>query len=283
MRSTLSLTWTLMRGQRLRYGMAILSLVIASSFLYLVPLVPQVVLDGVLADDPADVSGPAAGVLALLGGADALSRNLWWAGAAVVGLTLLAGVFTYFRERWSAEAAEAIARKLRDRLYDQLQHLPVTFHDDQETGDLVQRCTSDVETFRLFLANQVVEIGRASIMMILPIPLMLMLDVRMTLVSLVTVPPIVVGSYLFFVRVRRRFRDADEAEGRLTSRLQENLTGIRVVRAFARQDFEKSRFAEVNAEYRDLDRRLYDLMAIYWSGSDLVCMGQKALVVAVDG
>lgn len=267
----------------MRYGAAIGALVVASGFLYLVPLVPQIAIDGVITNDPERASSFVTRAVELGGGREFLRTHLWIAAVVAIVLTAIAGSFTYLRGRWSAQASEAIALKVRDRLYDRLQHLPVWYFDTAKTGDLVQRCTSDVETLRQFLASQVVEIGRASFMMLLPIPLMLALDARMTLVSVVTIPPLVLFSFLFFRRVRARFKLADESEGRLTATIQENLTGIRVVRAFARQDFEKEKFAERNGEYRDLDLRLYRIMAWYWSASDLLCMGQKALVIAVGG
>lgn len=275
--------WRLMGGQRARYGGAIAALVAASCFMYLVPLVPQIVIDGVLTQDPSKTSGLVRRAVALAGGPETIAENLWVAAAIVLVLTGVAGTFTYLRGRLAAEASQRIARDVRDRLYDQLQHLPVAFHDTQRTGDLVQRCTSDVETLRLFLANQVVEIGRAILMMAVPIPLMLALDVRLTLVSVAVVPPIILFSALFFRRVQRQFTLVDEAEGTMTATLQENLTGIRVVRAFARQEFEKEKFSSAIGTFRGLSFRMYELMAWYWSLSDLLCMGQKALLVGVGG
>ncbi len=283
MKRKYQMIWSHMEGQRLRYGAAVAALVLGSCFMYLVPLVPQVVLDGVLSAQPEKASGFVRTAMELAGGREALRQHLWIAGLCVLLLTAVAGLFTWLRGRWSAVASEEIARKVRDRLCDHLQHLPCAYHDRAETGDLVQRCTSDVETLRQFLAAQVVEIGRAVLMMLVPIPLMLALDVRMTLISVAFVPPIVVFSFIFFRRVQASFKLVDEAEGHLTSRLQENLTGIRVVRAFARQEYEKERFGEKNRTYRDLDYRLYKLLAWYWSLSDLLCMGQFALVVAAGG
>jgi len=217
------------------------------------------------------------------GGRDFLRGHLWIAAIYAIVLTLLAGIFTYLRGRWSALATENCTLRLRDRLYDQLQHLPCSFYDTAATGDLVQRCTSDVETVRQFLANQIVEIGRAGLMLLVPLPLMFALDARMTNVSLILMPPIVALSALFFRRVRHRFEEVDKAEGRLTSALQENLTGIRVVRAFSRQAFEIQKFDAVNRLFRDLDNRLYQLVSIFWSVSDFLCMGQIAVVVFAGG
>jgi ATP-binding cassette subfamily B protein len=256
--SKYQLIWQLVRVERRRYGGAVLSLVLASCFLYLVPLVPSAVLDGRF-------------------------TNLWLAAVLMSGFTALAGFFTYLRGRLSSVAAENVILRLRDQLYDQLQHLPCSYFDTAPTGDLVQRCTSDVETMRQFLVSQVVEIGRAVLMLIIPLPLMLAIDWRMTAMSVIMIPPIVAFSMIFFRRVRSSFEKVDQAEGRLTSTLQENLTGIRVVRAFARQQFEIEKFGTRNSEHRDLDNNLYRLLAVFWSASDVLCIGQMGIVVIAGG
>jgi len=256
--SKYQLIWQLVRVERRRYGGAVLSLVLASCFLYLVPLVPSAVLDGRF-------------------------RNLWLAAVLMSGFTALAGFFTYLRGRLSSVAAENVILRLRDQLYDQLQHLPCSYFDTAPTGDLIQRCTSDVETMRQFLVSQVVEIGRAVLMLIIPLPLMLAIDWRMTAMSVILIPPIVAFSMIFFRRVRSSFEKVDQAEGRLTSTLQENLTGIRVVRAFARQQFEIEKFGARNSEHRDLDNNLYRLLAVFWSASDVLCIGQMGIVVIAGG
>ncbi len=283
MTSKYRLIWQLSEGERLRYGAAIAALVVASCFLYLVPLVSSIVLDGVLVGDPGAAPPFVLRAVEAVGGAEFLGANLWIAAATIVLLTALAGFFTYLRGRWSAEASERITRRVRERLYDQLQHLPCSFHDRAKTGDLIQRCTSDVDTLRGFLVSQVVEIGRASMMLVIPLPLMFAIDARMAGVSLVLILPIVGFSVTFFRRVRTRFLAVDEAEGRMSSTLQENLTGIRVVRAFVRQDYEIEKFAASNSEHRDLNYGLYRLMAGFWSASDVLCMAQIAIVVLAGG
>ncbi len=272
--------WKLMAGERLRYATAIGALVVASCFLYLAPLVVGVVLDGVLVIDPeAEPSALVGGAVAALGGAEFIADHLWYPALIVIGLTGVAGLFTYLRSRWSAQASERIARNVRNRLYGHLQHLSCSYFDAAQTGDLVQRCTSDVETLRVFLSTQVVEIGRAVAMLVIPIPLMLAIDVRMTIVGLLLIGPIVGFSLIYFRKVRHSFRQVDEAEGRMTTTVQENLTGIRVVRAFARQDFEREKFEQGNRAHRDLDYDLYCIAARFWSYSDLICFTQMGLVL----
>jgi len=268
-----------MKGQRIRYGGAIAALVVASCFLYLIPLVPQIVIDGVISDENTDTSKFVQWAVNTLGGRSFLIHNLWLPCIIIAGLSALAGCFTYLRGRWSARASESIVRRVRDRVYDHLQHLPCKYFDTAKTGDLIQRCTSDVETLRLFLSTQVVEIGRALIMMLVPIPLMLAIDVRMTMISVVILPVVVVFSLIFFLKVKSAFKETDEAEGKMTTTIQENLTGIRVVRAFARQEHECEKFDEANGRHRRLEYRLYVLLAWYWSLSDLMCLTQVGLVI----
>ena len=295
MPGTLRVLWRVMSGQRLRYVAAIASIALATMCMYLVPLVGRATIDEAVAkysidannqSPPTPVGGqPAANespsfVVTLLGGIDYLAQNLWLAALAMIAFTALAGVFTYMKGRLAARACEGISRKLRNRLYDHLNKLPCSYLDKADTGDLVQRCTSDVETTRLFLSVQVVDIGNALILLVTVLPIMLMLDVGMTIVSMMLVPVIIVFALIFFVKVKHRFRAVEEAESKMTTVVQENLTGIRVVRAFARQEFERDKFAQANAEYRDRSFRLVRLMAWYWTTSDVLVLSQMALALA---
>ena len=271
--------WRIMAGQRLKYLGALVVMLLGIAFAYTVPMVCRVTLDSAIADKPVDLPGFLRDPLEAAGGADWLRHHLVWAAVAMIVLTACSGFFGFLRGRWSAEAAEEITRRLRDRLYDQLQHLPSAWHDKANPGDLVQRCTSDVETVRMFLATQVIELGRAVCMLLTVLPLMLWLDVPMTLVSLAVVPPVVIFSFVFFVKVRSAFKKSDEAEGEMTDLLQENLTGIRVVRAFARQTFEEEKFGVKNKTYCDRTFRLIRLLAWYWSTTDLMCLAQNGLTL----
>lgn len=267
-----------MHGHRLRYLAAIGAMVLASCFLYLDPLIPQMVIDGVLLDASEPSAFVAWGV-ETMGGAAFVRAHLWVPALLMAVISTIAGFFTYLRGRWSALATESIIERLRKRLYDHLQRLPAAYFDTAETGDLIQRCTSDVETVRGFLGSQIVDIGRALVMLFVPLPLMLSIDARMTGVALLLVPVITGFSALYFRRIRHRFREVDESEGRLTAAVSENLNGIRVVRAFARQAHEEARFGERNADYRQRDYQLYRLVAVFWAISDFLCFLQGALVL----
>jgi len=205
------------------------------------------------------------------------------AAALVVGLSAAGGLFQYLRGRWAALASEAIVERIRNRIYGHLERLACTFHDRADTGDLVQRCTSDVETVRVFLAAQIVEIGRSTLLVLLVVPIMLSIDARLTLASLGLFPFLVVAATIFFRRVKALFLQVDEAEGEMTTVLQENLTGVRVVRAFARGAYECGKFAERNGAHRDCNFRLIRLLATFWALSDMICLGQFGLSLIFGG
>jgi ATP-binding cassette subfamily B protein len=283
MLSQIHIIWSLMRGHRLRYGLALGCLILVTLLNYGVPLIGSATIDYAVAGKTLGADTPflIALLLRILGGADHLRTHLWLAPLAMVLLSATAGLFSYLKGWQTSLASDGIARRLKDDLYDHLNHLPARHHDKADTGDLVQRCTSDVETVRQFLAAQVMDIGNAFILAVTALPLLLSLSVPMTLVSFVLVGPIVIYAYVYFRQVKHVFKGVEEAEGALTAVIQENLTGIRVVRAFARQDFERAKFAAPNSRYRDRSLRLMRLMAWYWSISDVVAMSQIGLTLIV--
>ena len=283
MLSHLHVIWALMRGQRLRYGFALVCLVAATAINFGVPLIGTATIDYAVSGKTPGADTPALIALLLdaVGGAGALRSHLWLAPVAMVLLSLVSGVFSYLKGWQSALASDGIARQLKDRLYDHLNHLPAHYHDRMDTGDLVQRCTSDVETARQFLATQVMEIGNAVILAAAAFPLLWSLHEPMTLVSFALIGPITIYGYVYFLKIKHVFLSVDEAEGALTGVIQENLTGIRVVRAFARQDFERGKFAGPNARYRDRSLHMLRLMSWYWSISDLVALSQLGLTLLV--
>ncbi len=275
--------WNLMSGQRFRYGAAIAAMVLSAAIMFLPPLIGRAAIDYVI--DGKELYAPqfVKNFVEWFGGRSLLARNLWIAGAAMVGLTALSGLFGYLKGRWASIASESIARRLRNRLYDHLQHLPCSYHDKTNTGDLMQRCSSDVETIRMFLAMQVVEIGRGGVTLAVAVPIMLAMNARMAILAMLLLGPILIFSCVFFIKVRNIFKQMDEAEGAMTAMLQENLTGIRVVRAFARQGFECEKFGEKNARYRNHWFGLMRVMAWFWSCSDAMCMAQYGIVLVAGG
>lgn len=242
-------------------------------------MVTSITIDSIIGNKPVSAPKIIVNFVAYLGGKSVLSRNLWICSLCLISITSVRGIFLYLRGRLSAQAAENMARDIRVKLYDHLQNLPYDYHIKAESGDLIQRCTSDVETIRKFFANQLVEIGRAIFIVTFALIMMLSLNKKMTLISMITVPIIFLFSFIYFSKIKSTFEEADKQEGKMTAVLQENLSGVRVVKAFGRESFEIEKFEEQNNKFKDLNFRVVKLMSTYWCTSDLICSTQIGLVL----
>ncbi|WP_298839224.1 ABC transporter ATP-binding protein [uncultured Clostridium sp.] len=269
----------LTKGNRVLYVAAILSIAAATFVAMIEPLIIKITIDSVIGNKPMDVIKPLQKLIMAVGGKQALITNLWICALSLVTLTCIRGIFLFLSGNFSARAAENISKNMRVKLYDHIQNLPYEYHVKAESGDLIQRCTSDVETVRKFFATQMVEIGRAFFIVVFAIIMMLSLNKNMTIIAMVIVPIIFIFSYVFFYKIKSTFEKADEQEGVLTTILQENLSGVRVVKAFGRQNFEIEKYEKENKKYRDLNFKLVKLESIYWSSSDILCMTQIGLVL----
>ncbi len=277
------LLWGLTQDYRLTFGLAILAMMASFACLFGVPLLARFVIDALAEGTAFQPAATVARFAAWLAPdtTPGLLMHLILAAVATVLLTAVAGLFVYVRGRLTAIASEGIVRRLRDHIYSHLEHLASAYHDRADTGDLLQRCSSDMETVRVFLAGQIMEISRAVLMLLVVLPILFYLHADMAWLSLVTMPILLVFAIVFFQRVKNLFLEVDESEARMTTVLQENLTGIRVVRAFARQQFEIDKFAVRNAEFRDYNQRLIGLLGVYYALSDVLCLGQICLLLIV--
>ena len=249
---------------------------------YASPLLLAETVDCVLGGKPSTLPAWSLGLLRGAGiSRQWIQGNLWFLAVALVVLHLLNGLFSYIKGRQSAVASEGIAMSLRERLYNHLQALPYSYHVRAETGDLIQRCTSDVDTVRRFLAVQVLEVVNALLMIGVALAILLQRSVSLTLISVVLTPAIFAFALWFFRRVKKSFKDADEAEGRMSAVLQENLSGVRVVRAFGQQEREVEKFDAVSEDYRRKSFRVNNLLSVYWGGGDLLTMLQQLITLVV--
>lgn len=248
---------------------------------FLTPLLLSEIVDSILGSEPFTMPDFLMNPINALGGRDFLRQNLWIPALALILMNVVNGVFTFIKGRSSAIASENIARKLRNDLYRHLQHLPFAYHVKAQAGELIQRCTSDVDTIRRFLAVQVMEVVNTVLMVVIAMSILLPRSVPITLYSLILVPPLFCFATWFFKMVHKSFEVADEADGVLNAVLQENLSGVRVVRAFGQQEREVEKFDRVNNDLRKKNLRLNELLAIYWGGGDAISMTQTLLTLVV--
>lgn len=281
-----------MKGFFIWYAGAILAIVLATVTSYGAPFILQFTMD-LFVHNPSAESNWISDILVSIGnalssadigfgesmGAGYFLHNLWLVAVALVMITGINGIFSYISGSWTAVASEGMAEKIKNALYDHIQKLPYEYHVKAKTGDLIQRCTSDVDTVRSFLAIQFVEIGRVISLIAFAVPVLFGAHVNLAIVSLALFPFIFALSIYFFMQVEREFRKVDESEGELSTVLQEGLAGVRVVRAFGREQHEVERFDQRNRDYRDKVFKLIKQFAYYWSASDFLSIAQFGVIL----
>jgi ATP-binding cassette subfamily B protein len=186
----------------------------------------------------------------------------------------LQGIFTFLSGRLAAMSAEGSVERLRNFLYDHIQHLPFAYHGESDTGELVQRCTSDVDALRRFYNDQAIGIGRITLLFIINFIALLQLNTRLALMSVIAVPFILWTSLFFFKKVSKAYEAYQEQDAVLSTTLQENLSGVRVVKAFARQPHEIEKFEKNNWQKFQLGKRLLTIHSLFWPVSDILCGAQ---------
>ena len=254
-----------------------------AAFLFIsIPLLTRIVVDNVINEQPFEGGGIFTWLIELFGGIESLRQSIWLAGVMLLLVSLVQVTFMFLRGRMASVMAENIAKGLKDKLYNHIQKLPYDYHVKSQAGDLIQRCTSDVETVRVFYNQQAIEVVRSVFLVAFATVIMVTVDLRMTFASLFFLPFIFAFSFFFFRYVKKTFKLADEKEGELQTVLQESLSGIRVIRAFGRGKFELERFEKKNDEFRQISYQLLKRLAEYWSITDVLCHVQ-ALIVLVYG
>lgn len=304
----IALLWNAMQGWRFLYLAGLLALVCEVFFTFASPMIVKLTIDSVIGTAQPAVRLPLnlvlepflgkdmqGGGLVPLPSIDAnslsdtgwvwrpwLRTHLWVMSLAFAGMILMQALFSFIASLCVNTVAEESAKALRDRLYQHIQYLPYETMLRSQTGDWLQRCTSDVDTVRRFLAFEFVELFRTIALVSLAFPIMFSLSLTLTLWGSLVMPIILAFSFFFQRIVEGLFLVADEREGILSGIVQENVTGVRVVRAFARQHYELERFAKANANLRDQVYKLITWLAFYWGFSSFLGLLQIALLLGAS-
>jgi len=277
----LKLLMRFMRGSGMTYAISIVAVLFMTVFGAVTPLVIKTTVDSIIGDEPLNLPSWTKNIMEQIGGLAFIRQNLWTVLILLVAITVLQGIFMYLKGKLSAVAAQESSKRVREKLYDHLMHLPFDYHVKAQTGDIVQRCTSDIETVQNFVSGQLIEALQIIMQVIVVMGIMISMSFKYTLISIVLIPIILVITIRFFINMMKIFLQTDEAEGIMSTALQENLTGVRVVKAFGAQNFEMEKFDEKNRNYKNLNLKIVELMADFWSGTDLLCMLQHALVLTI--
>lgn len=270
---------SLSHGYRILLITSAVTTILSIVFNYLMPQVIRFAIDTVLGDQPSSL--PAALTAILIPDKQDVMRNLIACAIVAMIFSILSGLFTYLCRYTMAKASEGMIERLRNQLFAHVQKLSYHWHVTHQTGDIIQRCTSDVEVVRGFLSAQLLEMFRTIFLIVLSLILMFRINVKLTWVSAAFVPVVMLYSGVFYAKISKNFKKADEAEGDLSSAAQENFTGVRVVRAFGRESYEIDRFGRKNDFFASLWIKLGHLLSLYWGIGDFASSLQVMVIVVL--
>lgn len=245
------------------------------------PQIIRVTVDNIIEGQPSNLSDWINSIVEKIGGFDYLKQHIWIPAAAVVVVAALQIIFQYSNRVFNTKASETLVKNMRDRVFTRIEKLPFSWFMKNKTGDIIQRCTSDIETTKNFLSEQLTSIFRIILMLVLSISFMASMDPLLTAIAVIPMPFIVAYSCFFHKKIHKGFTDCDENEGKLSAMAQENLTGVRVIRAFGQEKNEIERFEAQNEYYTGKWIRMSKIMGRFWTMSDVISGLQVMLVVVV--
>ena len=278
-KQTISLLWRFLKGAKRYFLITILAAGITALADMLQPQIIRAAVDCALGGEEGDFPAFVMELVDRIGGFAYLGQHLWIMALAVLAVALVQVVSQYAFRVYNTKASETLVKTMRDQLFSHIQHLPFSWHMKNRTGDIIQRCTSDIDTTKNFLSEQLTAIFRIALLLILSITFMLSMHPLLTLIALIPTPIIIVYSFHFHNQVHDGFEACDESEGKLSAMAQENLTGVRVVRAFGQERSEIEKFGKQNDHYTSLWEKMGKTLSRFWSISDILSGVQIMLVV----
>lgn len=247
--------WKMMQGFRLRYLGAVASLGVSSAAKTYTYLLLRYFVDTYFISHDATIGLP-------------------YIALGFVALALLEGGFSFLSSVLATQTAEGITRRLRNYLYDHIQHLTFAYHSNTKTGELIERSTSDVDALRRFFSDQAISIGRILLLFVINFITLLNLNAKLALISIIVIPFVLAISIYLFKKVTKAYESYQEQEAVLSTTLQENLSGVRVVKAFSRQYYEIEKFEKDNWEKYIRGKKLLLMHSLFWPLSDVLCGAQ---------
>jgi ATP-binding cassette subfamily B protein len=217
-----------------------------------------------------------------LGGFRYIGEHLWIPAIAIAVFGLFRVGFQFATTILNTTGSEILVKNMRDTLFSHISRLPYSWHMTNSTGDIIQRCTTDVDRMRTFVAEQLTSVFRILILVAMSMYFMFSMNVKMALIATAPIPVILAYSVIFRKDMHEGFKVCDENEGKVSDIIQENLTGVRVVRAFANERQEVERFGKANEYYCSLWVHMGKVIGKFFSIQDILC-GMQILLVTVFG
>ena len=278
-RENLSLLWQFLRGSKRYFLVTVLAACITALADMLQPQIIRAAVDCALGGKEGNFPAFVMDAVDSIGGFRYLGLHLWIMALAILAVAVVQVASNYTFRVYNTKASETLVKSMRDQLFSHIQHLPFSWHMKNRTGDIIQRCTSDIETTKNFLSQQLTSVFRIVILLILSMCFMVSMHGSLTIIALIPMPLIIWYSMHFHKQIHDGFTQCDENEGKLSAMAQENLTGVRVVRAFGQERSEMEKFTKQNDYYTSLWIRMAKIMSKFWSVSDIFSGIQVMLVV----
>ena len=281
-KNTLPLLWRFLQGAKRYFIASILCAGVTALADMLQPQIIRAAVDCAIGGKEGDFPGFVMNAVNSIGGFDYLGKNLWIMALAIVVVATIQVAAQYVFRVFNTKASETLVKTMRDSLFSHIQRLPFSWHMKNKTGDIIQRCTSDIDTTKNFLSEQLTSVFRIVLLLVLSITFMISMHPVLTLIALIPTPAIILYSFYFHRKIHDGFLECDENEGKLSAMAQENLTGVRVVRAFGRERAEIEKFEKQNDHYTALWEKMAKVLSRFWSVSD-VLSGLQVMLVVVFG
>ncbi len=173
-------------------------------------------------------------------------RTVLYSAGAMVLIAVGRGLFNFGQSFWAEQASQGVAYDLRNRIFKKIQNLSFSYHDQAQTSQLLTRITSDVEQIRTFVGTSLIQVVGSLVTLITISVIVLLMNWQLALITLAMVPLAAILLARFLTRNQKIFGLVQEQLGDLNAVLQENLLGIRVVKAFVRESAETSRYTRLN-------------------------------------
>ncbi len=278
-KARISFIFKFLRGNAYCFAITIITSALVTAIDSVIPQIIRYTVDCLIGGKPPELPAPVTSVIDWLGGNNFLRSHLYFISLAVFITALFSALFGYLTRVYNSKGSELYAESLRNALFSHIKKLPFIWHSKNNTGDIIQRCTSDVETVRSFVSAQLIELIRVFFIVTIALIMMFSMDVRVAVASLAFVPFVIFYSVFFHLKISAKFKEADEAEGALSTVAQENLTGVRVVRAFGREAFERDKFESANVKLANMWSQLGGILGAFWGISDFVAALQLICVL----
>ncbi len=275
------LVFFFLKGAKAFFVISILSSALSALADMISPQIIRMAIDNVIKNEPADYAKPVMRIVNAFGGFEYFKTHIWILALGVMAVALVKVITQYTFRVYNTKGGETLVKTMRDKLFGRIERLPFSWHMKNKTGDIIQRCTSDIDTLRNFISEQMTGIFRIVIMLTLSLIFMVTMNPLLTLIAVIPMPVIVIYSFHFHKTVRDQFQVCDENEGKLSAMVQENLTGVRVVRAFGREKTELDKFSAHNKYYTSLWVRVSKSLAGFWSSMDALTALQILAIVVM--